>query len=316
MIKENVSLSFSPEFEIKESENGKTLTIGGTALVEGKSVNKINYRLQNLQENDQKPFKWLVGHPKTDVEDHVVGKGKLAFVGEALTHDGLIMNTARHPDVIEKVRAGLLGPSIHATAKKITSSDDGYLVEGLSIGGVGLVAFQGVKSASIDYAIAESFKIDETEEPSTDENKDQGDNMPEDEPKPEGEDKKEEEKKTEEPEAPEAPAEEGNKNEDRIKVLESEIAALKDGKKVEIVESIVKMNKDLKKEDLLKESEDKLETIKLYEEKLSKVTSEAGIVESDETTEKPLVVEQEDGSVSLSESAYKDFNKEIMERIR
>jgi len=312
MIRENVDLTFSPDFTIKESEEGKHIKIGGTALVEGLSKNKVNYRFQNLKENNGRNFKWLVGHPNKNVEDHVVGKGSLALAENTLIHDGIIMNTARHPDVIEKVKAGLLGPSIHATAKKITSSDEGYLVEGLSIGGVGLVAFQGVKQASIDYAIAESFK-DEIEMLSEqDNNEDKGDS------------KMSEEEVKQPEEVKEVPKEEvkeevkgSSEAEERIKVLEEEIKSLKNSKKEEIVESIVGINKELKSEDLIKESEEKLIMIKEYEEKLSKITSEAGIVESEEKVEeKPSVVETKDGSATLSESAYNDFNKELMERIR
>lgn len=158
-IIENIDFTFTPQFKITEGadEGGKSwLSIGGIALVEGVSKNKNRYTFKNLEENSGRAFKWLVGHPD-EPEEHVVGKGQLILEGTKLLHEGKIRNTARHPDIIEQVKDGFLGPSIHATADKVTHKEGYYEVEGLNIDGVGLVAFQGVKQATIDYAIAESF---------------------------------------------------------------------------------------------------------------------------------------------------------------
>ena len=41
-VRENVDLTFTPDFKVTEGEKGKFLKIGGTALKEGVSKNKIN----------------------------------------------------------------------------------------------------------------------------------------------------------------------------------------------------------------------------------------------------------------------------------
>ena len=205
IIKENVDLHFSPSFEITEGSNSSWLKIGGLALNEGVSRNGNKYTFENLVENNGKDFKWLFGHPGDDVEEHIVGKGRLHLSGKDLLHEGKIRNTARHPDVVQSVKDGFLGPSIHANARKITEKDGDYLVEGLNIMGVGLVAFQGVKSASIDYAIAESFEMKESSEEDAEKPMEE-DKMSEEEVKqPEA---APEEQPVEEPKAEEPPKEE------------------------------------------------------------------------------------------------------------
>jgi len=311
-IRENVSFNFIPEFKVMESEDKKSpwIALGGVALSEGISKNKNHYTKSNLEENDNKEFKWLFGHPDFP-ESHVIGKGKVFMEKGMLMHEGKLRNTATHPDVIESVRDGFLGPSIHASARKITRKEGEYFVEGLSIDGIGLVAFQGVKSASIDYAIAESFDMKESDsQKGADEiNKNtEADNMSE-------------ETKDQPAEAPieepkvEAPQEEPQKEEtsEAVEALRKEIAELKEAKKKDLVESIVAINKTLKAEDLMKESDEKLQVIKQYEGKMIARKSEA-VVETAEVSDKDKLVE-EDGKVSMSEAMYKNFNKEIKERV-
>jgi hypothetical protein len=317
-VLENVKLNFSPQFKLQEGvEEGSRMIIGGTALVEGVSRNGVNYRINNLQENAGKEFKWLVGHPR-EAEDHIVGKGQFSLEGGKLNHEGWIRNTAKHPDVVESVRDGFLGPSIHATASKVEKNDDGhFVVEGLEIDGVGLVAFQGVKQASIDYAIAESFDRFEQTESNEDENTN-GDQeviqMPEEE-KP-VEEVPEEQPAKEEPVADEAPAEESSDVEERLKVLQEELASLKESKKVEIVESLMKMNKDFDKDALMKESVDQLNLREEYERKLAESVSEEAIVESEEEKPKEETLVESKGALSVSEKAVKSFNDELREWIR
>lgn len=320
-IKENVDLRFSPSFEITESDDTKAswLKIGGLALNEGISRNGNKYTFENLKENDGRNFKWLFGHPGNDVEEHVVGKGRLNLSGKDLLHEGKIRNTARHPDVIQSVKDGFLGPSIHAKARKITEEDGNYLVEGLNIMGVGLVAFQGVKSASIDYAIAESFEMKESSE--EDEQKDSTeDKMSEEEVKqPEAAPEVEqpvEEPKAEEPKA-EEPKEEPKEEvavQEELKMLRQKVEAFESVKKTELVESIISLNKDLKKEELMKESEERLNLMKEYEIKLANKVESAGIVEEGEPVAEEFVVDKI-GDYSMTKEAYDKFNKELHERV-
>jgi|TARA_Y100000310_G_scaffold140352_2_gene139793 hypothetical protein len=323
-IIENVKLNFTPNYEIKESgenKQGKWLKIGGIALTEGVSRNKNKYTFKNLQENHGRKFKWLFGHPDDDgVEEHIVGTGELNQSGKNLFHEGKIRNTARHPDVVESVRDGFVGPSIHASAKKITREEGVYLVEGLEIDGVGLVGFQGVKTASIDYAIAESFDLKESSDGDVKELKQHEVNKmaEEEQPKVEPEAAPEapaEEKKEEAPseeKSEEAPAQESLTSEE-IKSLREELTALKNARKNDLVESVLKVNKELEKEGLMKESEDKLKLILEYETKLSR-TESVGVVESEKPAEAGIV--EEAGDFTMSKEAYAKFNAEIRERVR
>lgn len=321
-VKENVDLQFSPAFEISESEKTSEgwLKIGGIALAEGKSKNGISYRYENIRENDGKEFKWLVGHPE-EPESHVVGKGKFFMREGKLYHEGVIRNTATHPDIVEGVRDGFYGPSIHASASKLIRKEGEMVVEGLDIGGVGLVAFQGVRDASIEYAIAESFRPDMKESDESDVNKNndnKGDNMSEDQKsEPAAQDPAKEEPKQEEPAQEEPKKEDEPQQEEKVQEMEKRLSILETERKAKIVESILNLNKELKKEDLLKESEEKLELIKEYEEKLSKKQSPTGdaVVETDASSSKAKILEKE-GNFSLSESAYKEFQNEIRARVR
>ncbi|MAH50305.1 hypothetical protein CMI37_31075 [Candidatus Pacearchaeota archaeon] len=317
--KENVSFKFNPAFEISEGHDkaGKWLKIGGLALEEGISKNNNKYTVKNLQENDGRDFKWLFGHPSEGaIEEHIVGKGKLSFSGKQLFHEGVIRNTSRHPDVMEAVKDGFLGPSIHATASKVTREEGVFLVEGLEIEGVGLVAFQGVKSASIDYAIAESFdKLESSEAEDGNKKNSEGEIKMSEEAKPEPEQEQPQpaEEQPKEPEAPAQPAESISVEE--IKALREELAAIKLARKTDLVESVLRINKDLKKDVLMKESEDKLKLIVEYETKLAKPSESAAVVETAEEAPSTFVKE-DDGSYSMSKEMYEKFNAELRQKVR
>jgi len=301
-IVENLSFTFTPELNIQESDKGKDgwLSIGGTALVEGVSRNKNKYTFKNMEENDGKQFKWLFGHPQ-EAEKHVVGKGVLEIAEGKLMHKGEIRNTAEHPDVVESVKDGFLGPSIHATAKKVTRNEEGvYLMEGLQIDGVGLVAFQGVEKASIDYAIAESFdkKLIEMNESSEEEENDElkGDNMSE-ETKPEEVPQVEtpsEEKPVEEPKPEEKPAEESVD----LKAVLEEIKALREENKA-IKEAMESKEEPVKEE--AKDEEEVAESVAVVEE---------------EVVEKEQEIVEHDKLLSVSEGSINKFNKALRESLR
>ena len=152
-IIENVNLSWSPEFKITESEDGKSiwLDITGVALEETISRNGNNYTIENLKENDGAKFSWIVGHPEdASHPDHIVGGGELSLESNKLIHAGKIRNTKKYPDIVEKVKDGLIVPSIHAIAGKVKRvEDDGgvkFNIENLRIPGIGLINkhFQGL----------------------------------------------------------------------------------------------------------------------------------------------------------------------------
>jgi hypothetical protein len=315
--KQNVSFDFTPSFEITEGKDnrGQWLKIGGVALKEGVSRNNNQYTYENLTENNGQEFKWLFGHPSDNVEEHVIGLGQLHLNGADLMHEGKIRNTARHPDVVEMVRDNLLGPSIHATAKEIIKEEGVYKVKGLMIEAVGLVAFQGVKSASIDYAIAESFERKESCEQDVieEEVETKVTNM-------------EEEVKVEVEATPiveavvepvvEPVVEAESFSSEDIKLLKEELNKLKNSAKVDVIESLIIMNKDLKKDELMTESIEQLNLRKEYETKLAGTTESVAVVETEEVEETGTVVVESNGDYTMSKSMYEKFNKELRERVR
>jgi hypothetical protein len=267
-------LEWNPEFEIKEEgtaegkEGKRWLKIGGLALTEGVSRNKNNYSVKNIQENNNQSFKWIVGHPNDAHPDHVVGKGVLMAEGTNLLHEGIIRNTAAYPDIVEKVQDGLIGPSIHASYDEIerVETEEGfhYDVTGLNIEGVSLVTFQGVKQASIDYAIAESYvapaEPDKIEEEVL-------------------EDVKMEQETT--------------KLQEENAILKKELEEMKAGQKLELVESLLKLNDKLDKEQLMQESESVLKVREEYEKNAIVVNEEAPSEKATEVKEEVQTEEEQ-----------------------
>jgi len=279
----NLKFEWKPNFEIKEAgkeEGQQWLKLGGIALEEGTSKNNNVYSIENLKENDGREFKWLFGHPD-EPEEHIIGLGGLSLAENRLMHEGRIRNTSSHPDVVEMVKDGFLGPSIHASADKVTRKEGNYHVEGLSIDGIGLVAFQGVKNASIDYAIAESFDKEMTElvESSVIEDVEKiktGETMAEEVKKeePPVEETAEEEKVEEVVEEP-APEPETKTESDELKALRKEMDEMK--------------------------------------KKLEEKEKSVAVVE---TEEKPAEFIENNGGLSYTEEMRAQFNKELRERVR
>ena len=230
-----------------------------------------------------------MGHP-SGAEEHVVGVGKFSLEEGRLKHSGKIRNTARHPDVVEQVKDGFLGPSIHARGR-VSRKEGKTFVENLRIDGVGLVAFQGVKDASIDYAISESFDkrmIDLIEQEEKHEVEEMDDHKKEEPMKDEG---------------------------DEVKFLKEELALIKEQVKKELIGKIVEFNSELKEEDLGKKSSEELKVILEYESRLSKTVESVAVVETPDKPEEEKFVESGD-SASLTEDSWKKFNTELKSKLR
>jgi len=336
-IKENIELTWNESISISESgedKQGKWLNIGGVALKAGKSRNNRVYTVENLKENNDKEVAVFVEHDATT--DNVIGKTTFTNEDDVLRHDGKIRNTAKHTDVVEKVKDGLLSVSIGAFAKKAirkhTNEGYEYHLDGLNIRHLGIVGSPGVKGASIEYAIAESFNgfpSDKDENESItiiqDSNKDDqvviGD------------------KKDLKENLEEMNMEELEKLQKENEKLKKQLESVKLAEKERLVDSILEMNKGLNKNDLIKESDDILKMRMEYEKKLNvkeeeedkepapaepKVEPKAepegeGVVEKPE--EKPQesfedgVVIEKSGDITMSEKLYKKFNDEIKESI-
>jgi len=98
-------------------------------------------------------------------------------------------------------------------------------------------------------------------------------------------------------------------------------------RKEELVESILAINKKLKKEELMEKSESELKLIREYELKLKEQEegeSEQGEeegkgeVEGEEKTEEAddgIIVDEKRGIITMNEKLYQKFNQEIKESI-
>ena len=308
---ENLSFEFtSPEIKITETDikgEGKWLNVSGVALEAGLSRNNRRYTFENLKENDGRNFKWIVGHPM-EAENHIVGKGRLSLKeGGGLNHDGVIRNTVNYPDIVESIRDGFLQPSIHAHAKRVKRVKDEFQIEGLEIDAVGLVAFPGVKGATIDYALAESFdrKLSELKESEKDVKEI---HMTEEETKSE-----------EQPiPAPEVvtPVEDEEVTSESVfvKQIREELDSMKADKKASIIERILEQNSGLNKKDLMSESDASLKLILEYEQKLAKTVSHA-VVET-ESNEKQAKIAESGNGYSLTSEGWNELDNELREALR
>lgn len=318
-VRENISLDWVPEVKIEEKVDGDTkwLEVSGIALEEGVSRNKRKYSVKNLEENNGATFTWLGSHPEdASHPDYVVGEGYLTLENSQLKHTGKIRNTARFPDIVEKVKDGLVVPSIQATAKsvrRVVESDGTYFeIEGLSIPGVSLVNknFQGVPNATVEAAIAESF-TDEVEEVSSTENKSMEENRMAD----------EQMKKLEEENA------ELKQKLQSLTDLEEKRAV---AEKESVIQQIMELNADFKKEELLEKQVSELNVMFAYEKKIKESEennndgnaqsgdSEGDSSESGDVEEgvKGITVNEKSQEVHMEESFYKSFNRDIQERVR
>lgn len=345
-VKENLSFSFTPEYSIKESTDGRSkwLQIGGTALTEGVSKNGRAYSIENMQENDGRDFSWLVGHP--DDASHpnfIVGEGKLTFKDNKLLHEGKVRNTANYPDIMEKVRDGLVVPSIHATADKVErqvkEGVETYKITGLKIPGVGLVNknFQGVEGATVDFAIAESFNALEAKH-SDDKDEDKEEEMPKPKKKKskmKGHDSETTKKDKLKDEVKEMEEQELKKLQEANEALKKEIAEMKESAKKTLVSQIMELNGEMKEAELMEKDESMLKTVLEYEKKLSvKESEEEAAPEGEENAGEAQAVEEpaeeekaaeesdslkgiivEKDGITMSKELYESFNKELKERL-
>jgi hypothetical protein len=293
----------------------KKYKINGTALVPTTSRNGNTYTAKHITENNGKEIKLFYGDEHKSTASNVIGRVKLFEKDGKLDYDGWMMNTTKHPDAVQQTLAGLMDVSISAMP-----TDD----EGIDIRNLHLVASPGVEGANVQAIMAESFTITEMDEKA------------EVVPSAHIKENKLEENKME--------VDYKVKYEEAVK----EIASLKESHKVELVESILALNKSLSKDDLMTESEEVLKIRKQYETKLNeseeapkaeepkaeapkeeekpaeeekkeeeapKAESEA-IAEADESKEeiKESFVANKYGDFTMSESAYKKFNDELKAR--
>lgn len=291
------------ESGIEEASNRKWCRIGGVALTQTASVNGRRYTLGAISENNNVEVSVFSEH--RPVEEHVVGKVKLVEQAGVLRYDGKVRNTAAHPDIVEKCQDGLLKVSIGAGQFEFGEEDESgnVLVEHLRVNHLGLVGIPGIKDVSMEYAIAESYdkfktqvEQDEGSEsrlPITDEVK----NM-----------------------------EEVEQLKQQLAERDKEIAKLYESRKQSIIESILKLNPKLDKNELAEKDEKELKIIEGYESKISALKEEdeggidkggAGEVELPAMTENAAegIVVERDGSVTMSKKMYDKFNKEIRESI-
>ena len=310
--------------DIKESKvegEGKSrkLIIEGTALAVGKSKNNRNYRVQNLEENDGKPFNFIVGHQEDyDNPNHNVGEGAYALDSESLNLKGWVKNTIKHPDIIEQIQDGLVGPSVQggATVERVEEDNEvTFNMEKLHIPLVALVNkhTRGVEAASLQAAVSESFKEVEENDKQI---KTKGDK-----------------KMSEIKEADYLKLKEENENlkkkaELDKKKAEEEKMKLELEKKKKLVESILLIKKGLDKNELMEKSDVELNIIESYEKKIKESDEtnkeegstaevppekEAEADKPEEKVDESMRIDKKDKTIGFNDKGYKAFNKSIME---
>jgi hypothetical protein len=299
-VKENLVWEMQ-EFKIEEkspdTESTKWLKVVGNALKVGTSKNNVNYRYQNLAEVANSGFNFIVSHRSDyDNPDHNVGEGVYILEGDLLKMSGKIRNTPQHPDIVEKINDGLVAPSIHGGVKNMIKKGSEVIVEGLHIPLVALVNkhARGVEAASIEVAIEESaaFEMEAEEEEVIKKETNKGEKM----------------------------SEEVEQFKKQLAEKELELKNLQESiekqKKGILVESILQINKELKKEELMEKSEIELNIIKGYEQKLKeRKESKSEVAEAAPKEDKLSGIVVEKGEITMSKQLYEKFNQDLMQSI-
>ncbi len=314
------------KFDIIESEGkSKVLKLSGTAMVEGKSRNGVNYRCKNFEENNGEMFNFLVGHRDDyDNPDHNVGEGTYIAESSKLRFEGNVSNNKHHPDIIEQIQLGRVSVSVQGKVKSVIKEGDTTVVEGLRIP---LLCFvnkhtRGIEGATIESAIAERMEIDnnktliamEAEKMSEELTKEIVEKQ-----------LLEKDEKIKGAEAKQSEAEKSLKEaEDKLAMIKKKEEEAKSLKKKKLVESLVGINKELKSDELDKKSLSELELMEGYEKKIQETEGNndgdaeveddgKGTKESDDL--KGIIVDKNSGDVTMSESMRLKFNKDIEKSI-
>lgn len=294
---------------IEEKEGGVNnawAVVKGTALAVEESNNNRKYTFDNLVENNGKEFNVIVGHHEDyDNPAHNVGEGKYILEGVKLNFDSKIRNTPQHPDIVEKIRDGLVAPSVQGGFKRAVKKNGSVVIEGLKIPLIALVNRHVRGMPSAVAAIEESVNLEELEEMKPIIN--EGDSMSEDDVQKQISERDEE----------------INKLKEQLELQKKEI----------IVERVLSLNSKLSKEELMKLSESELMITEKYEKTLKESNEQkngepVGIVEKDESKRgtkieesddiKGVVVEKDElgrKGITMSSSRYNQFNKDMVESI-
>jgi len=99
-------------------------------------------------------------------------------------------------------------------------------------------------------------------------------------------------------------------------LLKEELDRLKNKEKNELIESILSLNKDLKKDELMTESVNQLNLRKEYETKLASTTESVAVVETEKVETSNAGVIEQNGDYTMNREMYEQFNKQLRERVR
>ena len=310
----DVELKFKVNtFEVKESDpEGKWVKVGGEALRPIKSRNGITYTQQNVTELDGQKAKFFMTHdlnPK-----NVVGHVNFTKEGDVLMYDAEIRNTDTWTDVTESAKDKFFDVSIDARYGQIVrSTSEGeieYNLTGMEMRGLCGVGVGGIPTNSVDYAIAEEFKKNDEKNVSK-------------------LIKQEEAKQMAEDDKLAKVVAEKERLEKEVSSFKAEAAKRKEDEKTVVIEKLLKLNKELVKNDLADKTISELEIMLGYEQKLAKEDEEEA---GDEEKEKPeegqsevddkekakeedKVVIEKDGDIGFSKKMYDNFNKEVRDQI-
>jgi len=290
----------------KSQNKFKRFKIQGTALKPGMSVNGKNYTSHHIEENSGKEVKLFYNDDHISSADNVLGKVNLFEEAGVLKYEGWMMNTDNHTDVVQKTQNGLLDVSISA----LKNDEE---MESINIRNLHLVASPGIQGADVQSIVAESFRFVEVNE------------------------KKDASTKVDQTKLIKEASIMEEQKLDTKKILQENEDLRKQMKNI-VVESVLDVNPELKKADLLNESIETLTLMKKYEKKLALKESEEAPKEEEKKEEESEEKKEEEepkaegeavaepaeekkddelkesyadveGNLTLSESAYKSYNE-------
>ena len=317
---------------LQEKDGDKWVVVEGVALKTGMSKNKVDYSINNLEENDGEMFNVLVGHRADyDNPDHNVGEGDYSLDGTNLRYKMTVKNTTTHPGIVEQIMDDMVSVSVQGGYDDVKLVEQKgklkkVIVEGLHIPILALVNkhVRGVEGASIESAIAERIEMESKDihEVNNMEERDVFAKQIEERDNQLAESKKLIDKSKKDAEDKDKKLKDSA---DKLKKLEDEKKKGQAKEHESLVDKIVETNKDLKKEELMEQSDNELKIIEKYETEKVDSDSEGegtGVVnatlqEAKESEDNilDLGLLERHGDLTMNEEAYQKFNQDIKKRV-
>src|SRR3990167_9506233 len=155
---------FEPEIVEVVTKQKESVKIKGTLLRATESRNGRVYEFDAVIKAGKEavlPMPISMNHTD-NVDDNVAKITKLVPTDEGLDYEGIAYNTAKFPDMIEKLKNGLISKiSIEGDGTKLDNKGDKVIVKEMRLLGAGFVKYEGIPGACASVAEALEKEMNE-----------------------------------------------------------------------------------------------------------------------------------------------------------